>query len=55
MKLIVLSGAPDCSDGYDEDARLCTAGKKPYKYILRYTLEYIFKNMAFIKAANTRI
>lgn len=20
-------GAPDCSDGYDEDARLCTAGK----------------------------
>lgn len=20
-------GAPDCSDGYDEDSRLCTAGK----------------------------
>lgn len=20
-------GAPDCVDGYDEDARLCTAGK----------------------------
>ncbi|XP_073838505.1 IDLSRF-like peptide [Musca autumnalis] len=22
-------GAPDCSDGYDEDARLCTAAKRP--------------------------
>lgn len=21
-------GAPDCSDGYDEDMRLCTAGKR---------------------------
>lgn len=21
-------GAPDCSDGYDEDMRLCTAGKQ---------------------------
>lgn len=21
-------GAPDCSDGYDEDSRLCTAGEK---------------------------
>lgn len=20
-------GAPDCQDGYDEDSRLCTAGK----------------------------
>ena len=23
-------GAPDCSDGYDEDARLCTAGTHAY-------------------------
>lgn len=22
-------GAPDCSDGYDEDSRLCTAAKRP--------------------------
>merc|ERR1711983_285444 len=22
-------GAPDCSDGYDEDARLCTAARRP--------------------------
>lgn len=24
-------GAPDCDDGYDEDARLCTAGKSEEK------------------------
>lgn len=23
-------GAPDCSDGYDEDMRLCTAGKRHF-------------------------
>lgn len=23
-------GAPDCSDGYDEDMRLCTAGKQRF-------------------------
>ena len=27
-------GAPDCSDGYDEDARLCTAGMFISKTIL---------------------
>lgn len=26
-------GAPDCSDGYDEDMRLCTAGKNKTKIL----------------------
>lgn len=33
-------GAPDCSDGYDEDMRLCTAGKLIY-YLFRFHLGII--------------
>lgn len=32
-------GAPDCSDGYDEDMRLCTAGKhRAQSYIQGYSV-----------------
>ena len=27
-------GAPDCQDGYDEDPRLCTAGKDSFPYAI---------------------
>lgn len=35
-------GAPDCPDGYDEDARLCTAGITPiYLLNVYFILKHI--------------
>lgn len=34
-------GAPDCPDGYDEDARLCTAGNIYFLYIIHVYLRVL--------------
>lgn len=34
-------GAPDCPDGYDEDARLCTAGNITSLYLLNVYFEQL--------------